>query len=292
MQGYAVNDIPRSGVENMALDQAMLETAASLGCPLLRVYRWSEPTISLGYFQPYAQRQAHAASSDIAAVRRATGGGAIVHHFDWTYCVAIPDTLKICDGHGNAKNSSAAAVGASQILYNCVHAAVVEWLARHRSTARLWSEECGLPAFADEPGQQRFLCFQRRSCGDIVLGSSKVLGSAQRRIFGAVLQHGSLLLATSPYAPSLQGLLDLGDGIDFSDQQAHIEFASSVQTAAEVVFGSNVRPLESFFNMLCETISVATGCNMIRAESLTQMPWRWSWPRETKFGLDTWTRRL
>ncbi|MEZ6075112.1 MAG: hypothetical protein R3C56_05395 [Pirellulaceae bacterium] len=77
MDGYALNDIPRSGVENMALDQRLLEVAAAEQCVLLRVYRWSEPTLSLGYFQPYVQRLTHSHSSDLPVVRRATGGGAL-----------------------------------------------------------------------------------------------------------------------------------------------------------------------------------------------------------------------
>jgi lipoate-protein ligase A len=61
------------------------------------------------------------------------------------------------------------------------------------------------PAVCHEP----FLCFQRRSTGDVLVAGSKIAGSAQRRSRGAVLQHGSVLLARSAAAPQLAGLEDV-----------------------------------------------------------------------------------
>ena len=115
MDGYALNDGARSGVENMALDQHLLETAAEQQCVLLRVYRWSQPTLSLGYFQPYVQRLTHSASSELPVVRRATGGGAIVHHYDWTYCVAVPKNL--ASSLSGTTAARATSIGAAQPLY-------------------------------------------------------------------------------------------------------------------------------------------------------------------------------
>ena len=53
------------------------------------------------------------------------------------------------------------------------------------------------------------MCFHRRSAGDIVLDGHKIVGSAQRRLRNALLQHGSILIKTSSYAPSLPGIHDL-----------------------------------------------------------------------------------
>ncbi|OHB69677.1 MAG: hypothetical protein A2V70_16370 [Planctomycetes bacterium RBG_13_63_9] len=58
-------------------------------------------------------------------------------------------------------------------------------------------------------GEQPFLCFERRSPGDVLVGGVKIAGSAQRRRRGAVLQHGSVLLGRSPAAPELPALGDL-----------------------------------------------------------------------------------
>ena len=59
------------------------------------------------------------------------------------------------------------------------------------------------------PERQPFLCFQRRAPGDVLVKGEKIAGSAQRRCRGAVLQHGSVLLARSPAAPELDGLKEL-----------------------------------------------------------------------------------
>ena len=53
------------------------------------------------------------------------------------------------------------------------------------------------------------LCFQHFTPGDLVVGVAKVVGSAQRRQRGALLQHGAILLATSPYAPQMPGIREL-----------------------------------------------------------------------------------
>lgn len=201
--GFYLTDGPRSGPENMTYDQLMLEQAAANHRPLIRFYTWMHPTLSLGYFQKHSDRQQHGPSQEINAVRRATGGGAIVHHHDWTYAVAVPTTLLATA----SKNQTS--VGASQQLYDQVHRAVVAWLRDSGWDARMWDTKCQL---AGSPGLGcSFLCFERRSPGDIVVGESKVMGSAQRRIAGAILQHGSLLLQSSPHAPSLPGLHELSD---------------------------------------------------------------------------------
>ena len=72
-------DPPASGAWNMAVDEALLESVADGGPATLRFYQWSEPTLSLGYFQPYADREQHEASRELTVVRRSTGGGALIH---------------------------------------------------------------------------------------------------------------------------------------------------------------------------------------------------------------------
>src|SRR5437667_329111 len=60
-----------------------------------------------------------------------------------------------------------------------------------------------------QSGHEPFLCFERRTCGDIILGDAKIVGSAQRRRRGAVLQHGSVLLSRSDFALELPGIAEL-----------------------------------------------------------------------------------
>lgn len=190
--GYVVFDEPRSGAENMAIDQALLEFAGREHCVILRLYSWSRPTLSLGYFQKYDARLTHQPSRDLDIVRRSTGGGAIVHDHDWTYSVCVPD------------DRLRSKLGAVPELYETIHESVISWLAGYGIRASRFREDGSCPTEGCS-----FLCFERRSAGDVVAHDTKLLGSAQRRKHHALLQHGSLLLERSTYAPSLDGTKEL-----------------------------------------------------------------------------------
>ena len=170
----------------MAVDQALLASANADGQVTLRFYRWAPATLSLGYFQVADQRREHPPSSHCDLVRRTTGGGAILHDRELTYSLCVPCTNRLSSSH--------------QALYLQVHGAVIEALRDWGIEATLYS--AGERAAANPP----FLCFQRRSPGDIVLNGVKICGSAQRRLNAAILQHGSILLARSEFAPELQGV--------------------------------------------------------------------------------------
>jgi lipoate-protein ligase A len=189
---------PRAGgAWNMAVDEALLESAALENRLTLRFYRWSEPALSLGYFQRYDDRRMHPASSACACVRRSTGGGAILHDRELTYSIAVPPT------HVLARTT--------QELYQAMHGSLVECLRRWGFDALLAvtrARRANASTLATSRAEP-FLCFDRHTAGDVIIGSHKIVGSAQRRWRGAVLQHGSLLLAASPAAPELLGLNDL-----------------------------------------------------------------------------------
>ena len=180
-----VEQEPRSGAGNMAADAAALDAAAAGGPPSVRWYRWSEPTLSLGHFQKAVPPDAPAG---LPVVRRLSGGGAIVHDRDWTYCVCVPAD------HPLARPPDR--------LYRAVHGAVIEALAAAGVTAMLRGDG---RAGRDDT----FLCFARQDPRDVLVRGGKVLGSAQRRRRGAVMQHGSLLLAASGHVPHLAGLREL-----------------------------------------------------------------------------------
>ena len=74
----------------MAVDEALLESAVSQDICTLRWYRWKEPTISLGYFQSNETEVQNDTWKDLPRVRRLSGGGAILHHYELTYSFAIP----------------------------------------------------------------------------------------------------------------------------------------------------------------------------------------------------------
>jgi len=226
-------DPPCSGAWNMAVDEVLLEWAAEEGCCAWRFYGWSEPTLSLGYFQSYRDRLTHAPSLDCPAVRRLTGGGAILHDAELTYSFAVPGGHHLAipgtiPGGTDSLSARAASTLAEKppvppgrdLLYQAVHAGLIAALAEYRIAAAF----CGEPG-RRPPQEEPFLCFQRRTPGDVLLGGSKIAGSAQRRRRGAVLQHGSLLLRRSPAAPELPGLEELAQRVPAPDELAEVWLA-------------------------------------------------------------------
>jgi lipoate-protein ligase A len=194
----------------MAVDEALLAAAVDGGISTLRLYQWNEPTLSLGYFQRCEDRHQHAARSACAVVRRQSGGGAILHDRELTYSLTLPP------GHPLAHDATA--------LYTAVHNAFIALLAPRLESAKVsqWRLTLNDKASRFGTSEEPFLCFQRRACGDLLLvakndfakpsaglPSYKIMGSAQRRHRGAILQHGSLLVAQSPSAPELPGWNEL-----------------------------------------------------------------------------------
>jgi lipoate-protein ligase A len=130
-------------------------------------------------------------------VRRSSGGGAILHDRELTYSIAI--------AHGNPGSFTA------RQLYDVVHDTLIVALAEFSIEAKVYGSkaaDCTAPGH-EQVSDQPFLCFQRRSCTDIVCAQVKIVGSAQRRRRGAVLQHGSILLRRSAFAPELPGIFEV-----------------------------------------------------------------------------------
>lgn len=258
------------GARNMAVDESLLIEAAENGSATLRFYAWKEPTLSLGYFQRYSDREQHAASRDCTVVRRQTGGGAILHDRELTYSLAVPPS------HPLAKHT--------EELYHTVHQAFIETLSQmnpHASPG--WKILLRGHSSDQQAPAEPFLCFERKSPGDVIMVPAKeppaagpnlstttpftiwkVLGSAQRRYHGAVLQHGSLLLARSPSAPELPGVSDL---IGLTVAANDVAFA--VRLRVESALGTPL--LESTLPAELES----------RAAELTN----------NKYGSSTWTKR-
>jgi lipoate-protein ligase A len=159
------------GPVQMAIDAWLLEQVIQghRRGPLLRFYRWSRPTLSLGRHQH--QLPPHwlqlAAESRLALVRRPSGGSAVLHGGDLTYALIWPDPPR-----------------------------------RRREAYRLsclWLQEAfaamGMPlAFGDAPCQpHQANCFATSTVADLVHpGGPKRIGSAQRWQGQVLLQHGSV----------------------------------------------------------------------------------------------------
>ncbi len=193
-----VDEAARTGADNMRRDEALLEqVTAGEHLSYVRIYRWSVPTISLGYFQKLDDAiDPRLASCD--RVKRITGGGAILHDQELTYSCAVPSSHPV---HSDPIQ-----------LYEQVHSAIIGLLSTlgvnssMRRDAPGWAEETA--------GEEPFLCFLRSDPRDVVIGSHKVIGSAQRRRRGSILQHGSILLRTSPLTPEVPGICNLSENFD------------------------------------------------------------------------------
>ena len=225
-----LDELPHPGVWNMAVDAALLEESLRNGTVFVRLYRWSEPTVSLGYFQKPVERESDPRISHLPSVRRLSGGGAILHDKEQTYSCVLPP------GHTLAEQPSR--------LYDLIHSLVVGLLREQGVDVQPRGHDS---KSAIEP----FLCFLREASPDLVVLGHKVLGSAQRRRRGAVLQHGSLLLKASEFAPDLLGLHDLFATFHWSTDDAKelgrritrvlgdaleiVELPQSVRSAASAV---------------------------------------------------------
>lgn len=203
----------------MAVDAALLDSAVHRGRCTVRIYRWAEPTVSLGYFQRTDDVDPASRWAPLPRVRRLSGGGAILHHHEWTYSCAVPA------GHP--------AIRAPHALYEATHRQIIAVLEDMGVYAALRGDMGIDEAAAAKP----FLCFSRGDRRDVVLQGRKIVGSAQRRRKGAVLQHGSILLRASPFAPQIPGIVDLITDFLLSDsvgEQIGRSIASAVGGTIDV----------------------------------------------------------
>lgn len=204
----AYSDPALDGPTNMARDEHLLHAEAAAGvAATLRFYGWTPPTVSLGYFQKYESLAALPPDiRALAVVRRTTGGGAILHDRELTYCLILREQHPF-------------AVRGPVELYRAIHECFRAALAERGVESALAADELPLPT----PRTGPFFCFEKPGRTDLLLGGAKVLGSAQRRIGGAVMQHGSLLtgarFAAHP-GRAVEGIDDAALRIDLSERIA------------------------------------------------------------------------
>jgi lipoate-protein ligase A len=163
-------DPPAPAPWNMALDEALLRTAAQRGRALLRVYGWERPAVTFGYFQKFPT--ALAGNGDV--VRRPTGGGIVYHGADTTYTVVVPPGHRL-----HALKTGDA--------YCALHKAVAAVLSL---TATL-APDVG-------PVRGQYECFQNPVAGDVVADDRKLAGGAQRRGKAGMLHQGSIARRVEP----------------------------------------------------------------------------------------------
>lgn len=163
-----LNSGPSLAAFNMALDEALLEAAPSLGKPVLRFYGWAERAASFGYFQKYSEVERMTLLRPL--VRRPTGGGLVPHDADWTYSLVFPPTnpwyaLKAVES------------------YRQVH----EWIQAAFTKLGVVTELAAACRKASL-GQ----CFVGHEKFDVLWQGRKIAGAAQRRTRHGLLIQGSV----------------------------------------------------------------------------------------------------
>lgn len=170
---------PLTGALNMALDEAiMMSVGRGLAPPTIRFYHWSPPAVTLGYFQSLEKEIDLPAcqKAGIDVVRRLTGGRAVLHHRELTYSLVAPE--------GDPK-----VAGSVLQSYLSISRGLLEGLAG-----------LGVKAELTEGTKSREFnsaaCFDTPSWYELVVGGKKLVGSAQTRRNGCLLQHGSIPVQT------------------------------------------------------------------------------------------------
>jgi lipoate-protein ligase A len=178
---------PNLGAYNMAVDEELLARAqAGEAVPVLRFYGWDPPAVSLGRFQDIksAVNAEACRRHGFDIVRRITGGRAVLHRRELTYSIAarVDDPLFPSTVLGTYK---VIATGLLAGLRNLGLPA--EMVSRGGRHAALVEKKPKDPA-----------CFSSPSWYEILVNNKKIVGSAQRRMRGAFLQHGSILIDHDP----------------------------------------------------------------------------------------------
>jgi lipoate-protein ligase A len=208
MDWILMKEASYSGAENMALDAYLLHNPPP--APVLRFYRWSPPAVSLGYHQKVPNvNKVLLDRYGFDLVRRPTGGRAVFHNQEITYAVIIPATTHLF-------------TLSIHELYYQISRIIVESLQR-----------AGIPAIIEwnRPKQKKTEftpgeCFASIARFEVKIQGRKMVGSAQRRMSRAILQHGSILLVDEQYV--LETLLNAEfSGGELLDHNKSVVFIDS-----------------------------------------------------------------
>lgn len=157
--------------ENMERDLALFEAVRNGtmdGC--LRIYNWDTPAITVGYHQKGFLP--HDPSVDLPILKRPTGGGAVLHGDDITYSISAPLRGDLIRG--------------IQESYGLIAQAFAQAL-----------QYCGVPVSMEGTGEGYDpVCFTRTAAVELKLIGTKLMGAAQARREGCLIQQGVLPLRT------------------------------------------------------------------------------------------------
>jgi len=291
---------PADGATNMAVDEAILNAVAEgQSPPTLRFFGWTPPCFSLGYAQPVADVDLERLRTrGWGLVRRPTGGRAILHADELTYSVIAPmDEPRVLGGVVESyRQLSAGLLRGVEVLGLSARAArnpKSQILADPRSEAQGTSPKsqdpnpnCQQPAANDQPPTTNPVCFEVPSDYEITANGKKLLGSAQVRKRGVVLQHGTLPL-TGDVARICEALL-----VESETERARLrERVHQRATTIEEVLGRPVsweeaaeamrRGFAEALNLIFESAPLTP----LETELTTKL-------REEKYATEAWSFRV
>ena len=211
-------DGAHGGAANMARDEALRESATrSAGAPpILRLYGWRPPCLSLGYGQrARVVDEERCRARGWQVVRRPSGGGALLHAAELTYCLVLPPQHPLQRGYIVSS-------------YARLRQGLVAGLVRLGVVA----DAGGEGAVGARPNEA--ICYLQPAAHEICVGGRKLIGSAQLRRRGVLLQHGSLPLGADITA--------IADALVYENEAARAaakgELRRGACSLAEVLGGS------------------------------------------------------
>jgi len=191
MEWRFIQDGYHDAYTNMAIDEALLQS----NIPVLRFYRWRPPAISIGYFQKLEEEidLEECRRQGIDYVRRITGGKAVLHDRELTYSFVISQDLM-----------PKSIMGSYKLISNAIRIALRDLgLKAQMNPVRSKSPKATAPSMTGTSNgvkkeakrtQKSSFCFNDPSYYEIMVNGKKIVGSAQVRKYGKILQHGSILI--------------------------------------------------------------------------------------------------
>lgn len=287
-------ELPARGSWQMAVDEAILrEVGTHHSPPTLRLYSWARPTVSLGANQEAQvvnRRRLRELGYDL--VRRPSGGRAVLHDREVTYSVVMPLDLP----------GLPAGIIAS---YRYLSRALLAGLARLGAPVGLYLPRAmassaggdggtgggggrGGPARSSREVNRRSAmaaCFASPSWYELTAGGRKVVGSAQVRRHGGLLQHGSILLHLDE-----ELFLSLLNHEEEDDRDLAIRVLQGHATALDRVLGRELA-WQEVADALVAGFEAALGITL-RPGGLTSREQALARQLEDeKYGADSWTLR-
>ena len=193
---------PRRAALNMAVDEVLL---GELTAPGLRIYRWEKAAVSFGYFIRFSAVAGLAKGREL--VRRMTGGGVVEHGEDLTYSLLLPASHPLAECPPRES-------------YAAIHRAIADWMSRRGFSTALAPSAGGGAAT---------VCFENPAEFDLMAGTQKVAGAAQRRTRNGLLHQGSVLFPgiTEDDRKSFAGA--------FSEERIEVALTAEILAKAETL---------------------------------------------------------